>query len=350
MCKSTGHKDHETMELSEYKERSLTQLEDYKKYLEAYAANLEKLRLSNSKHNGSERLGNEEDNSLVCLTKQSERIKEALASIEEATDPFLLDLLKSFEAITDAHDKLLNVYREDHMLPESVSHSLILRHPRVRTDCGLVTQSGDRHLFCLCKNEDVVIAGEDSLEKKWRVKRFTRLGHLVWNKYLPLAWTCISGVIEFISESKEGILFSNDDEGKIVMVSGENMIQCYEDKEKAPGTMLLSPDYRLLIFMDYENDSLIFLDTTSTPFVSIRSILIGTKFPYEMTLLPAEENYMLVVTSPWKRKIKAISVKDGKVNWTIGPIVAGQEITPHGICSSQGKGCNKSKAIDIALI
>ena len=361
-CKTTTHKGHETLMLSDHKEKCLSELEDFSKYLGSYSTRLKEI-LQNkdtlmgkykamvphkkikmavgspgSNVNGSSAGDNVqgEERLFQSLLQQNSRVKEASECIEKALDPFLLDQLSSLPFIQEAYDSVLEVYKEDHLLPEQVTDILKLSHPVVRIDSG-ISMAVRINAFCLCRNEDIAVAGEDVVDQIWRMRRFTRLGRLVWNRPLPLSWPSVDAMAEFHDENEDSLLLSNANEGKIVMMMHNRSSLCYTDKKRSPQAMCLSPDCRLLFFEDGSEDNdgglIVLLDTTTLPFLPVRSISLGFDFPFEIAYLEGGTDTFLV-TSNVKRLIKAIQVTDGNPLWSLGPVIAGKEIHPHGVCSS----------------
>ena len=339
------------MELSDYKDLCLTEFGNYQNCLQRYNTDLEKLLqktdasfvpLKKIKAEGAKvecrppmENSDEEDLRLQFVIKQNERVKEALDYIERATDPFLLDPLSSFQTIKEAYTKLDQVYKEDFFLPETVADAFTLSQPRVKISCGL-SVSDDVKVLCLCNNGDLVVTGQDILEKKWRIRRFTRLGQIVWNKSPPLSWPSIDGMMDFPREDKT-VLVSNGDEGEIVMVSNDNSVLCFSDRKSVPEAICLSPDSRTLFFKErYYNDKggkIILLDTTANPFLPLKSLVPGFNFPFDMTYLAGGMD-LLLITSHMKKVVKAIHVAEGKPAWTQGPVNLGEEIHLHGVCTS----------------
>ena len=254
------------MELSDHKEKCLTELEEYRKYLDSYSANMKELLhnkdYATSKHQemvphkkikmvpGSQGLNGKcngdgnahgEDKLLQLLLQQNQRVEKALECITKALDPFLLDQLNSLPVIQEAYDSVLEVYKEDQLLPEAVTDVLMLPHPRVKLDCGM-SVAIRINAFCLCRNGDIVVAGEDVVDQIWRIRRFTRLGRLVWNRPLPLSWPSVVGIAEFRHENEDSLLLSNVDEGTIVMIKNKSSSLCYFEKKESPQAMCFSPD------------------------------------------------------------------------------------------------------------
>ena len=335
------------MELSDYKELCLTELGNYQNCLLRYNTDLEKLlqetdassvplkKLKAEGAKGEKEMENaEEDLRLQLVIKQNERVKEVLYSIERSTDPFLLDPLSSFQVIKETYSKLDQVYKEDFFLPEIGADAFTLSQPRVKINCGL-SVSDDVKVLYLCNNGDLVVTGQDILEKKWRIRRFSRLGQIVWNKSPPLSWPSVEGMVEFPREDK-AVVISNSDEGEIVMVSDDRSVLCFSDKKSAPETICLSPDSRTLFFKErYYNDKggkIILLDTTTNPFVPLKSLVPGFNFPFDMTYLAGGMDTLLI-TSHMKKVVKGIRVTDGKPALSLGPVVLGEEIHPHGVCT-----------------
>ena len=367
-CKTTTHKDHNTMELSDYKKCCLTEFGNFQNYLQRYNTDLEKLLqetdasfvpLKKIKAEGekgeSPRLtdrANEEDPRLQLLVMQNKRVKEALDYIERATDPFLLDLLTSFQIIKETYTKLDQVFKEDFFLPETTADALPLSKPRVKINCGL-SLSDDVKVLCLCNNGDLVVTGQDILEKKWRIRRFTGLGQVVWNKCPPLSWSSIEGMVEFPREDK-AVLVSNGDEGEIVMVLNDGNVLCFSDRKSAPETICLSPDSKTLFSKErYNNDKggkIVLLDTTTRPFLPLKCLIPGFNHPFDITYLAAGMD-MILITSHVKKIVKAIQVADGKAAWTLGPVILGEEIHPHGVCTSaRGEfGLEKTRVISFSF-
>ena len=361
-CKTTTHKGHDTLVLSDHKEKCLTELEDYRKYLDSYSANMKELLhnkdYATSKHqemvphkkikmvpvsqglngkcNGDDENVRGEDKLLQLLLQQNQRVEKALVCITKAFDPFLLDQFSSLPVVQEAYDSILEVYKEDQLLPEDVTDVLMLPHPRVKIDCG-ISVATRISAFCLCRNGDIVVAGEDIVDQIWRIRRFTRLGRLVWNRPLPLSWPSVAGLTEFLHENEESLLLSNADEGTIVMMKNEGSSLCYFEKRESPEDMCLSPDNRLLFFEDGSQDNdggqIVVLNTTTLPFLPVRYITLGFDFPFEMAYLEFGTD-LLVITSNVKRLIRAIQVADGTPVWSLGPVAAGREIHPHSVCSS----------------
>ena len=361
-CKTTTHKGHDTLVLSDHKEKCLSELKDFSKWLGSYSTHLKeilqdkdtlmgkqeemvpykKIKMavgspgSNVTGNDASEKVQREDRLFQSLLQQNSRVKEASECIEKALDPFLLDQLSSLPFIQEAYDSVLEVYKEDHLLPEQVTDILQLPHSIVRADCG-ISMAVRMNAFCLCRNEDIAVAGEDIVDQIWRIRRFTRLGRLAWNRPLPLSWSSVDAMAEFHGENEDSLLLSNANEGKIVMMKHNGSTLCYMDKKKSPQAMCLSPDCRLLFFedgsQDYDGGLIVLLDTTTLPFLPVRNISLGLNFPFEMTYLE-EDTDTLVITSNVKRLIKAIRVTDGNPVWSLGPVIAGREIHPHGVCCS----------------
>ena len=361
-CKTTTHKGHDTLVLSDHKEKCLSELEDFSKWLGSYSTRLKeilqnkdtlmgkqmemmphkKIKMtvgfpgSNVKGKGGSENIQGEDRLLQSLLQQNSRVNEASECIEKALDPFLLDQLSSLPFIQEAYDRVLEVYKEDHSLPEQVTDILQLPHPMVRVNCG-ISMAVRINAFCLCRNEDIAVAGEDIVDQIWRIRRFTRLGRLVLNRPLPLSWPSVDAMAEFHDENEDSLLLSNSDGGNIVMIKHNRSSLCYTDKKKSPHAMCLSPDCRFLLFEDGSQDNdgglIVLLDTTALPFLPVRSISLGFDFPFEMAYLE-DGSDTLVITSNVKRLIKAIRVTDGNPVWSLGPVIAGKEIHPHGVCSS----------------
>ena len=227
-CKTKNHKDHHTMELSDYKEFCLNELILYKTCLETYAAmlgeflqkkDIPSVPLKKPKVQGKEKdevEGSTEEAELFqCFLRQNERVQQVLESIERATDPFFLDPLASFQIIKETFNKMDEVYKEDAHLPEIESNPLNLYRPRIKINCG-ISLSDDVKVLCLCRSGDLVVAGEDVLENTWRMRKFTILGQLVWNKHPPLSWSSIDGMVEFGGKDEDALLVSNGDEGEVV--------------------------------------------------------------------------------------------------------------------------------------
>ena len=352
-CKTTTHKGHGTLVLSDHKEKCLAELEDYSKYLDSYSTRLKELLQNKDTLAGKQKEMTThkkikmsadsprsnvhgDDKLLQSLLQLKGRVEKALECTERALDPFLLDQLTSLPVIQEAYDRVLEVYKEDHLLPEKVLDILMLPYPDVRIDCG-ISMAVRINAFCLCRNGDIIVAGEDIVDQIWRIRRFTRLGRLVWNRLLPLSWPSVVGIAEFRHENEDSLLLSNADEGTIVMVKNKSSSLCYLERRESPEAMCLSPDCRLLFFEDGSQDNdagqIVVLNTTTLPFLPVRSITLGFDFPFEMVYLE-DDTDMLVITSNVKRLIKAIQVTDGTPVWSLGPVAAGREIHPHGVCSS----------------
>ena len=366
-CKTTIHKGHDTLILSDYKEKCLAEIEGYESHLKVYASDLTSFIAGCNSHHlqnggsnknvkveetvGSSTRCHSADKSvqgaeplLQSLMQQNRRVKDALKCTEDALDPFLIDQLSSLPIIQEAYDKILEVYKKDHILQEAVSDTLALSHPQVKIDCGLsAVNRSTVKVFHLCRNEDIVFAGEDVIEQKWRIRRFNRLGRLVWNKPLPLSWASVDGIAEYHRDRKSYLLLSNADEGKIVMTSEkkDNFTICYSDEKRAPEAMCLTPDCRAFVkdrSRDHDGGQVILLNTESVPFQPIRNFSLGFNFPSEMAYLEGNTE-CLIVTSHTRKVIKAIDVVDGSPIWSLGPVAAGRELNPYSVCTSaDGKG------------
>ena len=129
------------------------------------------------------------------------------------------------------------------------------------------------------------------------------------------------------------------------MVLQDENVLCFSDKKRAPEAMSLSPDSKILFFIErYYNDKggkVILLDTTKTPFLPIKSVTLGLDFPLDIKYLTSGIDTILI-SSHMKKVIKAVGGTDGRSIWSVGPVVLGEKIHPHGICVSAEGNVNQA--------
>ena len=279
------------------------------------------------------------------LMKQEQMILTIQEKIEEAECE--LDPLESIEMTNVTYKALKTVLEEEHQLLKILSTnpatkdiiSTLAGFPKVKVNTGMDHSLAAEH-FVLCKGGDVIIAGIDNLQKQWRLRRFSRLGQLEWDRPLPMSWEECHGIVDF-SKNHEVILLSNADRKKIVQVSGDgnhsDAIVCYADDKKAPSGLSITPDSSRLFFKDHSFDhdegKVEVLDTSTTPFTPLQTITLGFSFTHGLTYLGGYSD-VLVFTSYEKKSIRAITAKDGREMWTIGPQVLGKNCQPHDLCTT----------------
>ena len=281
------------------------------------------------------------------LIKQKQTIRTTQEKIQEASSEFVLDPLESIKMTNVAYEALKAVLEEEHQLLKILSTNHATKDivstravfPKVKVNTGMDHSIAVEH-FVVCKGGDVIIAGIDNLQKQWRLRRFSRLGQLEWNRPLPMSWAECYGIVDF-SKDREAILLSNADRKKIVRVSGDgsqsDAVVCYTDDKKAPSALSVNTDSRRLFFKDHSFDhdegKVEVLDTSTMPFTPLQTITLGFSFTHGLTYLGGDKD-LLVFTSFEKKSIRAISGKDGKEMWTVGPQVLGKKCHPHDLCTT----------------
>ena len=370
-CKTTTHKDHKLMELTEYKTKCSEDLKIYEISLKAQLEIIVKaLEAIEAEISWSDKSENIESNGMIQgdtptekiesqgdqfqasqlldrLIKQKQTIRTTQEKIEEAASEFVLDPLESIKMTNVAYEALKAVLEDEHPLLKILSTNNATKDivstravfPEVKVNTGMDHSIAVEH-FVVCKGGDVIIAGIDNLQKQWGLRRFSRLGQLEWDRPLPMSWAECYGIVDF-SKDHEAILLSNADRKKIVRVSGDgshsDAVVCYTDDKKAPSALSIIPDLRRLFFKDHSFDhdegKVEVLDTTTMPFTPLQTITLGFSFTHGLTYLGGDTD-LLVFTSFEKKSIRAISAKDGSEMWTVGPQMLGKNCHPHDLCTT----------------
>ncbi len=370
-CKSASHKDHQLMELTDYSEKFHQDLAHHRAYLDPYLMSIDetvtKLDTQESIHGetnvtGSQPTGQSKRRKLekeptgpetkegviwnpnleelnARLKKQLTLVQKCLQDIEDTA--IILDPLESIAAVKDIFAAVQEVYKEDQALADlknnlhAENRISTLSYPKVKFDSGIDT-SETKECVIGCRNGDLVIAGSDSLQKDWRIRRFTRLGQLVWNKPLPLSWPVVDGLEECVRDEEDVLLLSNANNKKIVLLSNSGTTLCYTDEQKAPGVLQCSPDFKRLFFkdrvFDYDEGRIEVLDITRVPFVPLTTITLGFTYTNEIGYLSDKD--LLLVTSHKKCSLRALNAADGSELWTLGQHVLGETLYPRGACAN----------------
>ena len=367
-CKTTTHKDHKLMELTEYKDRCIEDLKAFKISLKTELKITENAlqRLETEIMKGDE--SENESNAIIQrdeptdkkknqnfqelelrdrLIKQKKMIRATQEKIEETASEFVLDPLDSVKMTKETYEALKAVLEEEHQLMKVLSESPATKDfistsavfPKVTVNAGMDHSIAAEH-FVVCKGGDVVIAGVDNLQKQWRLRRFSRLGQLEWDKPLPMSWTECHGIAYF-RQNQETILLSNADRKKIVLINGDgsrsDAVVCYSDDEKAPAALCVSFDLKRLFYKDHTFDhdegKVEVLDTSTMPFTPLQTITLGFSYTHGLTYLGGDRN-LFVFTSYEKKSIRAISGDDGREVWTVGPQILGKNCQPHHLCAT----------------
>ena len=372
-CKTSTHKHHQFMEFDVYKQKYLEELQKYTKYLNPYLKSTNQLKEATThlvnetidrqaqedivqvkrRRVGSQSTVEEYEDTTVeslrgrelheGLVKQCSMVQKCMENIE-AVD-FSLDPIEGIGLIKDTFNMIREVYQEDQNLLKNMEtkenqHSA-LKYPKVKIDCGIDT-SEVKECLVACRNGDVVVAGSDTLQKTWFIRRFTRLGRLVWNKPLPLSWAAVDGMVEYHTGNDQGLLLSDADHRKIIFVTNNKTTTCYADDEKAPGAMCCSEDFKRLFFkdrvFDFDEGRIEILDTTTKHFVSLVTLKLGFTYSNEMGYMSSRD--LLFVTSHKKFSVRALNAVDGAEVWTLGQHVLGKTFYPRGACTdNRGNWC-----------
>ena len=366
-CKTTTHKDHKLMELTEYKDKCSEELKSYERSLisqkdfilraqEAVDSEIhrmtesENIEIDNITQESSPNDHNVNDGSKAQvlelrdrLVNQTQIIEEALKKIEEATNEFVLDPLDSIDPTNQAYEVLKTVLEEQHQLLKILSTNRAIKnlastctvYTKVEVNTGIANFL-DGKQFMMCRSGDVTIVGIDTLLDQWRLRRFNRLGQLEWDRPLPMSWTECHGIADF-SKNEKAILLANAEKKKIILVyedsTGSKPVICYTDERKGPIFLALSPDLKQLFFKDiYSREQRVqVLDTSTMPFTPVQTITFGFSIPRGLAYL-GDDKELLLFTSYEKYSIRAINCHDEREEWTVGPFVLGRKCRPLGLC------------------
>ena len=366
-CKTTTHKDHKLLELTEYKDKCSEDLQIFKislkaqleitvKAMEAIEAEISwSDKSENIESNGmiqedtptekKESQGDQVQTSQLLdrLIKQDQMIRTTLEKIEEATSEFVLDPLESIDLTNQAYEVLKTFLEEQHQLLKILSTNLAVRdlastctvYPKVEVNTGIANFVEGKQ-FMMCRSGDVTIVGIDTLLDQWRLRRFNRLGQLERDRPLLMSWTECHGIADF-SKNEKAILLANAEKKKIILVNEDDTeskpVICYTDDRKGPLFLALSPDLKRLFFKDISSreQRVEVLDTSTIPFTAVQTITFGFSIPDGLAYLGGDKE-LLVFTSYEKYSIRAINCHDGMEEWTVGPFVLGQKCRPLGLC------------------
>ncbi len=353
------------MELVDYKKTRLAELHKLQKILEPNKENIAKwraeLQAKSENHAPQAMEGVEEspgETEVVILAeklkdqkKRMEDVAEAVFDIEEETHS-----LKAINLTKGAFDLVQETLSEDYEIVKLVrkhlnsSDAKLLLYPQVELNCGFDTSHGiGECMACLCTNGDTVIACLDAGLGSWRIRRFSRLGQLVWDAGLSEPQAEIMGVIEWLNAdgSSRGFLMAQSSRGRILHVStdGEELETVYEGvNTAAPGDMCFNTDRTRLLFTSLRQDGasetslgkICVLDTRTRPF-TLESILnLDFRRPTNVACLdwPNHPDTFVVVSN--EKKLLKVIDSSGCERRRTGPRVLGQEWTPTGLTCHDG--------------